>query len=285
MEADLPAQARVAKVLIPTMARIGPKIITGSSLKLIHQWGVGLEGVDISTATDMGIAVCNVPAEAATANAESTAEQGLFLMMALARRFNASRAHFSQGPWGAPQGMALMGRSALIVGLGMVGIALARRLVALGMRVSATKAHPDQALAHDLGLERLAGPGELREMLGQADFVISCLTATPDTIKLFGAETFSAMQPGAYFVNVSRGLVVDEAALLSALDVHLGGAGLDVFAQEPVAPDNPLIHHPLVIAMPHTGGNTTQSFAQIGEQVAANIKRLRQGEPLLHQAN
>lgn len=285
-EADLAAEARQAEVLIPTMARIGPEIITGSSLRLIHQWGVGLEGVDIAAASAAGIAVCNVPAEAADANAESTAEQALFLMMATARRFNQSRGNLRQGPWGAPQGLALMGRRALIVGLGMVGTALARRLIALGMQVCATKAHPDPALAAELGLAALAGPEDLPAELAQADFVISTLTATPRTLGLFNAAAFEAMPAGAFFINVSRGGVVDEAALKAALDQgHLGGAGLDVFAVEPVDPAHPLLDHPRVVAMPHTGGVTVQSFAQIGRQVAANIERLEQGLPLLHQVN
>jgi len=280
----LAAEVRRAEVLIPTMALIGREIIAGSSLGLIQQWGVGLEGVDLLAAAEAGIAVCNVPADETPGNALSTAEQALFLMMAVARRFNLSRGHLAQGPWGAPLGRALWGQEALIVGLGAVGRALAARLGGLAMRVSAIKAHPDPALVRELGLEALGGPDDLMDMLGRADFVVSCLTATPQTLGLFNAAAFAAMKPGAIFVNVGRGKVVNEPDLLSALEGgHLSGAGLDVFASEPVDPANPLLGHPGVVAMPHTGGVTEQSFNEIGGQVAANIERLRAGRPLRHQ--
>lgn len=285
-EEELAAACGRAEVLIPTMARVPSQVIAGSSLKLIQQFGVGLEGVDIAAASAAGIPVCNVPADVASFNAEATAEQALLLMLAAARRFRGAQAHFAAGPWGAPLGRALMGGRALIVGLGKVGRALAWRLKALGMQVSAVKARPEPGLAAELGLERLGGPEDLMEMLGRADFVVAALTATPRTLGLFNAAAFAAMPAEAVFINVGRGAVVDEAALLTALNAgRLAGAGLDVFAREPVEPDNPLLGHPQVVAMPHTGGVTVQSFAQMGREVAANIERLKRGEPLRHRAN
>ncbi|RJX29170.1 MAG: hydroxyacid dehydrogenase [Desulfarculus sp.] len=285
-EEELAAACAGAQVLIPTMARVPGEVIAGSSLRLIQQFGVGLEGVDIPAATAAGVAVCNVPADVATFNAEGTAEQALLLMLAAARRFTSAQGHFAAGPWGAPLGRALMGGRALIVGLGKVGRALAWRLIALGMKVSAVKARPEPGLAAELGLERLAGPDELMELLPRAEFVIAALTATPRTVGLFDAAAFAAMAPGAVFVNVGRGSVVVESALLAALGAgRLAGAGLDVFAREPVQPDNPLLTHPRVVAMPHTGGVTAQSFDQISREVAANIERLKRGEPLRHRAN
>jgi phosphoglycerate dehydrogenase-like enzyme len=285
-EDELYEACRHAEVLIPTMARIPAKVITGSSLKLIQQWGVGLEGVDIPAATAAGVAVCNVPADQAVANAESTSEHAVFLMMAAARRLGRHAVHFADGPWGAPLGVALHGRRALIVGLGRVGKALARRLTALGMTVSAVKATPDPALAGELGLDELGGPDELMRLLGSADFVVTALTATPATLGLFNAEACAAMKQGAILVNVGRGAVIDEAALLAALDNgHLGGAGLDVFAAEPVDPANPLLAHSKVVATPHVGGVTEQSFAAIGRQVADNITRLKEGRELRFRAN
>jgi phosphoglycerate dehydrogenase-like enzyme len=284
-EERLAAQAKSAEVLIPTMAPIGREIIAGSSLRLIQQWGVGLEGVDLQAAGEENIAVCNVPADKTPGNALSTAEQALFLMMAVARRFNTSRGHLGVEPWGAPMGRALFDQEALVVGLGAVGKALAKRLIGMSMKVSAVKAHPDPELASELGLAALGGPDDLFDMMGRADFVVSCLTATKQTIGLFNARAFKAMKQNAIFVNVGRGKVVEEADLLVALDGgHLGGAGLDVFFSEPVDPKSPLLNHAGVVAMPHTGGVTEQSFGEIARQVAANIERLRAGEPLKHQA-
>lgn len=285
-EERLHQACRSAEVVVPTMARIPAEVITGSGLRLIHQWGVGLEGVDIAAATALGIPVCNVPADQAAENAESTSEHAVFLMMAVARRFNRFREQFKTGPWGAPLGMSLFGRRALIVGLGRVGQALCRRLKYLGMEVSAVKAHPDPELAHRLGLTELAGPDELHRLLGRADFVAATLTANPSTVGMFDEKAFAAMRPGAFLVNVGRGTVVDEAALLAALDSgRLGGAGLDVFAVEPPGPEHPLVRHPMVVATPHIGGVTEQSFEAIGRQIAANIERLRRGEALMFRAN
>ncbi len=285
-DADLVAACQEADVLVPTMARAGADVIQSSSLRLIQQYGVGLEGVDLAAATAQGIPVCNVPADVGVFNAEGTAEQAVFLMLALARRYQEAQAHLKQGPWGAPLGRALMGESALVVGLGKVGRAVAWRLKALGMKVSAVKATPQPELAAQLGLERLGGPDDLPAMLGEADFVVLALIATPQTLGLFDEALLAGMKPGAVLINVGRGAVIKEPDLLAALDAgHLAGAGLDVFASEPVDPANPLLAHPKVVAMPHTGGVTAQSFAQLGQEVADNIERLKRGEPLKHQAN
>jgi phosphoglycerate dehydrogenase-like enzyme len=282
----LAAEAREADVLIPCMTRIGAEIIEKSSLRLIQQWGVGLEGVDLEAAARAGVPVCNVPADVVPANAEGTAEQALFLMMAVSRRFKLAQKSFQAGPWGFPEGRILFGGTALIVGLGRVGQTLAVKLRALGMKVMATKGNPEPGLAESLGLEMLGGPGDLAELLPLADFVISTVTAAKGTIGLFGRETFGRMKPGAVFVNVSRGIVVDEAALLEALDSgHLGGAGLDVFAGEPVGLENPLTAHEKVVAMPHTGGVTRECFSEIARVVAENIDRVRRREKPLYRAN
>ena len=223
-EANLEEEIRQADVLVPTMARVGAEILGGSGLKLIHQWGVGLEGVDIDSATARGIAVCNVPAEAAPANAESTAEHALFLMMAAARQFHLTQRALRQGPWGVPEGQALFGRKALIVGLGRVGSALARRLIALGMEVMGIKAHPDKDSSGRPETMTVYGPDAFREKLGEADFVVSTLPVNEQTRGLYDRNAFSAMKCGAVFVNVGRGGVVVENDLLASLDDdHLSG--------------------------------------------------------------
>ncbi len=275
-----------AEVLIPEMLPITAEIIAAGRLRLIQQYGVGLEGVDLEAATRAGVPVCNVPGEVAPANAESTAEHAVFLMMACARKLNECRGTLIHGPWGFPLGRGIFGHTALIVGLGRVGQGLAKKLIALGVQVMAVKAHPAKELARELGLTRLGGPDDFREMLPGADFVVSTVTANPATIGLFDREVFGGMKPGAVFVNVSRGAVVDEAALIEALESgHLAGAGLDVFRTEPPPADHPLFSLDTVVATPHVAGVTEQSHEAIGRVVAQNIERLRQRRPLLHQAN
>jgi phosphoglycerate dehydrogenase-like enzyme len=284
-ETDVAREAKKADVLIPVMAEVGADVLSGSTLKLVQQWGIGLEGVDLKAAAESGVMVCNVPADAAPGNAISTAELAIFLMMAVSRRFIDTRPSFVNGPWGGPQGQALFGRYALIVGLGKVGRYLAQRLAAFNMTVSAVKANPDANLAQTLGLEKLGGPDNLSDMLMDADYVISTVTANPTTLNLFDHDAFSRMKPGAVFVNVSRGAVMDESALLEALDSgRLSGAGLDVFNEEPTGRKHPLVGHPKVVAMPHVGGSTELADTEVARVIADNIERVRRGEAPLYQA-
>ncbi len=142
---------------------------------------MGLEGVDIPAAAARGIPVANVPGNQAPIHAECTAEGGVFLMMACARLFKRAQETLARGEWGRPRGMALIDRTALIIGLGAVGRALARRLTALGMKVMAIEMSPSEELARELGLALVAKPEKLYSLLPDADFVISAVTLTPET--------------------------------------------------------------------------------------------------------
>jgi phosphoglycerate dehydrogenase-like enzyme len=275
-------QAPWAEVLIPAMTRLTPAIIhSAPDLKMIQQFGVGLEGVDLAAAAARDIPVANVPGDQAPVHAECTAEGGVFLMMACARQYKSCQQILAQGQWGRPSGEALIDRTALIVGLGAVGQALAARLVPLGMRVLATDIMARSEAAEKLGLDRLENPSKLHDMLPEADFVISTVTLTPDTRELFNRTVFERMKPTSFMVNISRGPIVNEDDLLAALDEgQISGAGLDVLNQEPPAADHPLVKHPKVVVTPHTAGITRQSFDALGRAVAENVERLKNGEPL-----
>ena len=279
---EVPTQAPWAEVLIPAMTRLTPEIIQSApDLKLIQQFGVGLEGVDLAAAAARGIPVANVPGDQAPVHAECTAEGGIFLMMACARQYKACQQTLARGEWGRPSGEALINRTALIIGLGAVGRALAARLVPLGMRLMATDIMVRSETAEKLGLERLEDPSKLNDMLPEADFVISTVTLTPETQGLFNRTVFERMKPSSIVVNISRGPIVNEEDLLAALDEgRIAGAGLDVLNQEPPAADHPLVNHAKVVVTPHTAGITKQSFDALGRAVADNVERLRKGEPL-----
>jgi phosphoglycerate dehydrogenase-like enzyme len=266
-------------ILIPLLMRVDSDLIArASSAKLINQWGVGLEGVDIDAATARGIPVCNVPSDA-TANAESTAEHAVLLMLGAARRIGEWFQSFSQGRWGAPMGEGLFGNAALIVGFGRVGRALAPRLTAMGMRVAAIRRHPDAAEAAQYGLTRCGGPADLLAMVADADFVVSTASVTAESRGLLDQAVFRAMKPTAIVINVSRGAVINEGDLIEALrGGTIAGAGLDVFAQEPLPPDSPLLSMPNVFATPHVGGVTRQSYEGMARVVADNIQRVERGE-------
>ena len=275
-------EAPWAEVLIPSMTRITSRIIhSAPDLKLIQQFGVGLEGVDIPAAAARGIPVANVPGNQAPVHAECTAEGGIFLMMACARLFKRTQATLARGEWGRPRGEALIDRTALIIGLGAVGRALATRLTSLGMKVMATEMFPPDGLARELGLELVAGPETLDALLPRADFVISAVTLTPETRGSLNRSVFERMKPTAYLINISRGPIVDEEDLLAAVNGGIiAGAGLDVLSSEPPSPTHPLLNHERIVITPHTAGVTEQSFGALGRGVADNISRLKQGRPL-----
>lgn len=284
--ADVTRQAPWAEVLIPAMSRISAKIIDSCpDLKLIQQFGVGLEGVDIPAATAKGVPVANVPGSHVPVHAECTAEGGVFLMMAVARKYNQCQQTLRRGEWGRPKGIALIDRTSLVIGIGAVGQALATRLVALGMRVAATDLLSRSEVAEKLGLERIEHPSKLNDMLPEADFVISTVTLSPATSSFLNRSVFERMKPTAYLINISRGPIVNEEDLLEALNKgHIAGAGLDVLIQEPPGADHPLVNHEKVVVTPHTAGVTKQSFDALGHAVAENIEKLKNGESLKHTA-
>jgi D-3-phosphoglycerate dehydrogenase len=276
-----------AEVLIPAMTRITAEMIQSApDLKLIQQFGVGLEGVHMAAATARSIPVANVPGNQAPVHAECTAEGGVFLMMACARQFKGTQQTLARGEWGRPCGVALIERAALIIGLGAVGRALAARLVPLGMRVMAIDINPQLAVARRLGLARLESPGSLNQMIPEADFVISTVTLTPETRGLLNLSVFERMKPTAFVINISRGPIVNEDDLIMALNRGLiAGAGLDVLSQEPPGPDHPLLTNDRVVITPHTAGVTEQSFTALGRAVADNVARLKSGDSLKNVAN
>lgn len=279
---EVEKEAPWAEVLIPSMTRVTSRIIDSApDLKLIQQFGVGLEGVDIPAATAKGIPVANVPGNQAPVHAECTAEGGVFLMMACARLFKQTQETLATGEWGRPRGVALIDRTALIIGLGAVGRALARRLKALGMKVMATDMCSSEGLARELGLVVVAAPEKLDSLLPQADFVISCVTLTPETRGSLNRSVFERMKPNAYLINISRGPIVNEDDLLAAINAGvIAGAGLDVLNSEPPSATYPLLNHERIVITPHTAGVTEQSFDALGRGVADNISRLKEGRSL-----
>ena len=272
-------------VLIPAMFRVNAEIIATTSARLIHQFGVGLEGVDIPAATRRGIYVANVPGHAGAGNAESVAEHAIFLMLALARQFPRALANVQERAFGAPLGTALTGKTTAILGVGSIGTELAKRLLHFQMRLVGIKQHPTTTVQQDLQLDFLGGPDDLPTVLAEADFVVLALPVTPITRGLINAAAFARMKKDAFLINVGRGPVIDHAALFQALaNKTLAGAGLDVFWDEPTDPQDPIFRYN-VIATPHTAGVTDLSYNDIARGLAANVNRLRSGLPPLNCVN
>jgi phosphoglycerate dehydrogenase-like enzyme len=277
-----PAEAMAADVLVPLMGRIDAELMDRVRPQLIQQYGVGLEGVDIEAAAARGIAVANVPAED-TGNADAVGEIAVLHLLSLSRRFGEARVSVDGGRLGEPVGTTLQGSRVVVLGLGAIGRAVARRLAGFGVEMVGVATREPEEVAGDydgLGLTGYQPVRELRSALAGADAVVVCSLLNDQTRGLVGAGELAAMKRGALVVNVARGPIVDYDALLAALrNGQVGGAGLDVFWQEPIDPADPLLAERITVT-PHIGGVTTQSYGLMAERVAANVERLRRGEPL-----
>jgi len=230
---------------------------SADQLKVIARYGVGVDSVDLAAARSKGIVVTNTPG----ANSVSVAELALGLMLALARQIPEAVAAVHQGKWPRYSGISLEGKVIGILGLGAIGKQLARRLTGFDCRILAFDPYADAAFAQNNHVEL----APMEEVICQADFVSLHLPLLPETRGLVNDEFLSKMKKGSFLINTSRGEVVDESALLKALQSgHLKGACLDAFTVEPPDPQNPLLTLPQVIATPHLGAQTDGATSNMG---------------------
>ena len=278
--AMLRAHGHAADVLLPAMSRIDGALMDRiEGLRLIQQWGAGLEGVDVAAATDRKIAVANVPTPG-TGNAESVAEWCVMAAIAISRRLPLAQENIrAGGTWGTPLGRALMGRTAGIIGLGGIGQALASRLRPFGMRLIGLQRRPEPALAERLGMEWVGGPERLAELLRHSDYLFLCVPLSEQTRQIIDESALATLPAQACIINAARGGLLSHQALLRALaEGRLMGAGLDVFEQEPLDPASPLLARSDVVATSHIAGVTDVSYRGIARGVAANIVRILAGQ-------
>jgi D-3-phosphoglycerate dehydrogenase len=243
-------------------------------LRVIGRAGAGVDTIDVAAATARGIVVVNAPG----GNAVAAAEHSLALMFALARRVAAADASLKRGEWSRSRyiGSELTGKTLGLIGLGRVGSEVARRAQGLDMRVIVFDPYVPDEHVQRMGLE----PVELDTLLASADFVSLHVPLTEATRGILNAERIAAMRPGAFVVNCARGGLVDEPALLAALDEgRLAGAGIDVFGSEPVSDSDPLPKHPKVVATPHLGASTVEAQANVATQVAHEVLAVLAGRP------
>lgn len=237
-------------------------LAAGKRLKVVGRAGIGVDNVDVGAATERGVLVVNAP----TANLLSATEHTFALLLALARNVALADAALKSGVWDRKPflGVELQGKTLGVIGFGRIGQRVAARARAFDMQVVAHDPFLDAQAARRLEVELLS----LEELLPRADVVTLHTPLTPETKNLLSAARLAEMKPGALLVNCSRGGVVDEEALLSALDEgRLGGAGLDVFAEEPPQ-DFALIRHPRVVATPHLGAQTREAQERISTETA-----------------
>lgn len=243
-------------------------------LRVIGRAGAGVDTIDVTAATERGIVVVNAPG----GNAVAACEQALALMFALARNVAAADASMKRGEWSRSKltGIELTGKTLGLVGLGRVGSEVAQRAKGLQMRVLVYDPYvPAERIARE-GLEAAS----LDYLLSEAHFVSLHVPLTDGTRNLLNAERLKTMRPGGFLVNCARGGLVDMAALVELLDNgHIAGAGIDVWAQEPVSPDDALSKHPRVVATPHLGASTAEAQVNVGEQIADEVLAILNGLP------
>jgi D-3-phosphoglycerate dehydrogenase len=237
----------------------------GKSLKVIGRAGAGVDNIDVKAATERGIIVLNTPG----GNAEAAGELAVAMMFALSRDLARADASMKAGKWDKKSfnGVELFGKTLGLIGCGHVGSVVAKRALALGMKVLVTDPCVDENKAEDLGV-RLAG---LDDVLKSSDFISLHSPRTEETKGLFNAKTFAKMKKGVFLVNCARGGIVVEKDLIAALDEGIvRGAAVDVFDKEP--PDDwSLARHPKVIATPHIGASTGEAQVNVSIMIARQM--------------
>jgi phosphoglycerate dehydrogenase-like enzyme len=248
----------------------------GAGVRLWQMISAGYDHLDLEAFRASGIPVANTPGQF---SATALAEHALMLMLMLVRRFRQSQEQLADGVFFRSFGEELAGKSLGLVGLGASARELAGIARVLGMDVSAIDvAEIPSTVATELGVRFLGGPERLHELVSEADFVSIHVPLTPDTEKLIGPECFAAMKPNAILINVARGPIVDQAALVAALaEGRLGGAGLDVFASEPLSADDPIRAFDNVVLTPHVAGITYPTSRRRGQAAADNVRRVASG--------
>lgn len=244
-------------------------------LQVIARYGVGVNNVDLVSAQRKGIVVTNTPG----ANARAVAELTMGLMLNLLRPIVMAAEQTRGGGWPRTRGLSLTGKTVGLVGLGVIGKEVARRLVGFDCRVLAHDVAPDAVFAAAHAVELIALP----DLLARADIVSLHLPAVAETRSMINANFLGQMKRGSFLINTARGELVDETALIAALqEERLLGVALDAFCQEPPPVDSPLLQLPQVIPTPHMGAHTDEATNAMGQMALANCLAVLRGQEPPH---
>jgi D-3-phosphoglycerate dehydrogenase len=266
-EALREALADAAALVVRSETKVTREVMDQApGLRVIARAGVGTDTIDVTEATRRGIPVLYAPG----ANTTSAAEHTFALLLALARKLPWASTHLAEGKWDRKpfEGVELYGKTLGILGLGRIGSQVARIGQGFGMTVVACDPYADER-AKVLGIPLLP----LDEMLAQADIVTLHLKLTEETRRVLNADRFARMKPGAILVNVARGALVDDAALVAALESgHLAGAALDVYDMEPLPADSVLRRAPNLVMTPHLGASTREAQVRVSVETAEAVR-------------
>ena len=276
--AALDGQFKDAEVVIDSGGSVGTRAMLHAA-KRVRLWqimGSGFEHFDLEYWRSIGVPVANCPG---TATAEALAERAMMFTLMLAHDYSAAHANLGQGVAYRPTAQDLSGRLLALVGFGASAIAFADLARAFGMRVAAVDIRAiDDEEASKHGLEWHSQPDDLDELVRMADVLSLHLHLNQHTRGIIDERRLRLMKPGAYLINIARGALVDEPALLAALaERRLAGAGLDVFEHEPPDPSARLLQLPNIVATPHTAGNHEGALRKRAAFCAHNVDRVAAG--------
>ena len=262
-----------AAIIVSSTLAIPPETFGSlQKLKMIVMPGIGTDLIPLEEAAKRGIVVTNVP----NTTSYMVAEHAIALMLGVAKQLAYQTAAIRAGCWEGVGTLLLHGKTLGVIGTGGIGSQVARLGNAFGMHVIAWTAHPSLQRAEALGVSYV----ELDELLQHSDVIIICIPLTSTTQHLIGQREFGIVKPGVILVNVSRGKIVDQEALVSALNTgEVGGAGLDVFEEEPVSADSLLLECKNLVLTPHVGGTTPEAIALTDSGVVENIIAFLEGRP------
>ena len=273
-ESELIEDVKDAEIVITGSRLITRNVISaGKKLKGVIACGVGFDHIDVAAATEKGVYVVNTPG----VNAVTVAEFAFGLMLSLGRKIPQLNASVKTGKWVRWEliGKELWGKTLGLVGLGRVGTYLATIGKGFAMKLLVYDPYVTKERVIEIGGE----PVTLETVLRQSDFVVVCCLLTDETKGLIGEKAIDMMKPTAYLVNVARGPIVNERALIKALqEKRITGAGLDVFEKEPPATDNPLLKFENVVASSHMAGLSVESTERIQLVAAEEAARILRGE-------
>ena len=268
-------------LVVRSGTRVTKRVIAAADLlQVIGRAGVGVDNIDVDAATEHGILVVNAP----DGNTVAAAEHTIALLLSLARHVPRADASLRAGKWERNRlmGVEVAGKTLGVVGFGRIGREVARRGRGLGMRVVAYDPYTSAAVAGTLGAELC---DHLDEVLIEADFITLHVPLTSATRHLIGERELALVKPTARLINAARGGIVDESALLQALDKgKLAGAALDVFVDEPPF-GSPLLDHPKVVVTPHLAASTREAQVAVAVGVARQVVDILSGRPATHPVN
>ena len=283
-EDDAQALARIPEADVAFMSELGPQHLAAAPrLRWVHSAAAGIGSMMFPAMVSSSVLVTNSRA----ISGDTIGEHVLAVTLAMFRKLPFALHSQARREWAQDAMLAdppiktIQGSHVLMVGLGGIGSATARRMAALGARVTGIRRNLSRPVPE--GVERVLPPGQLLEQLPLADVVVIAAPQTAATHRLIGPAEIDAIRPDALLVNVSRGKLVDEAGLASALsDGRIGGAALDVFEEEPLPPSSPLWTLPNVLITPHMSGFRPDHWEAVTALFSDNLRRFESGQPLLN---